>query len=57
MSTNGHEKIPIGMVGVGNQFPTIALIETGESFSNITPDQVLVIGTLANGFHNSDRRR
>jgi predicted dehydrogenase len=34
---------------VQNQFPTITLIETGEAFPNTTPDQVLVIGTLANG--------
>jgi predicted dehydrogenase len=34
---------------VENQFPTITLIETGETFPNTTPDQVLVIGTLANG--------
>jgi predicted dehydrogenase len=34
---------------VQNQFPTITLIETGETFPNTTPDQVLVIGTLANG--------
>jgi predicted dehydrogenase len=34
---------------VQNQFPNITLIETGETFPNTTPDQVLVIGTLANG--------
>jgi predicted dehydrogenase len=31
------------------QFPAITLVETGETFPNKTPDQVLVIGTLANG--------
>jgi hypothetical protein len=32
-----------------NQFLTITLMETGETFPNTTLDQVLVIGTLANG--------
>jgi predicted dehydrogenase len=31
------------------QFPAITLVETGEIFPNNTPDQVLVIGNLANG--------
>ena len=34
---------------VKNQFPTITLIETGETFPNTTPDQVVMIGTLADG--------
>jgi predicted dehydrogenase len=34
---------------VVNQFPTITITDTGETFPNTTPDQVLVIGTLANG--------
>ena len=34
---------------VKNQFPTITLIETGETFPNTTPDQVAMIGTLADG--------
>jgi predicted dehydrogenase len=34
---------------VTTQFPEITLIETGETFDNKTPDQVLVIGTLAKG--------
>ncbi len=31
------------------QFPAITLIETGETFANRTPDQVVAIGTLARG--------
>jgi hypothetical protein len=31
------------------QFPSITLIETGESFPNNSPDQVLAIDTLAKG--------
>jgi predicted dehydrogenase len=34
---------------VVNQFPTITITDTGETLPNTTPDQVLVIGTLANG--------
>jgi len=34
---------------VAPQFPAITLIETGETFPNQTPDQVLAIGTLAKG--------
>ena len=34
---------------VKEQFPTITLIENGETFPNKTPDQVAAIGTLANG--------
>src|SRR4029077_10226380 len=34
---------------VAPRFPAITLVETGEIFPNNTPDQVLVIGTLANG--------
>ena len=34
---------------VKNQFPTVTLIETEETFPNTTPDQVAVIGTLTNG--------
>ena len=34
---------------VVNQFPTITITDNGETFPNTTPDQVLVIGTLANG--------
>jgi predicted dehydrogenase len=34
---------------VKDQFPSVTLIETGETFPNTTPDQVVVIGTLANG--------
>ena len=34
---------------VKEQFPTITLIETGETFPNKTPDQVAAIGTLASG--------
>jgi predicted dehydrogenase len=34
---------------VTSQFPKNTLVETGESLPNKTPDQVLVIGTLANG--------
>jgi hypothetical protein len=34
---------------VTSQFPTITLNETEETFPNKTPDQVVVIGTLANG--------
>jgi len=32
-----------------NQFPDITIIETGKTYLNSTPDQVLVIGRLANG--------
>jgi predicted dehydrogenase len=32
-----------------NQFPTLTLVETGETFPNTRPDQVAVIGTLADG--------
>jgi len=32
-----------------NQFPTITITDNGETLPNTTPDQVLVIGTLANG--------
>jgi len=35
---------------VANQFPEITIIETKETFSNSTPDQVLVIGKLTAGF-------
>jgi len=38
-----------GSAVVVNQFPTITITDTGETFPNTTPDQVLVIGTLANG--------
>jgi predicted dehydrogenase len=34
---------------VVNQFPTITITDNGETLPNTTPDQVLVIGTLANG--------
>jgi predicted dehydrogenase len=34
---------------VKDQFPSVTLIETGETFPNATPDQVVIIGTLANG--------
>ena len=34
---------------VKNQFPIITLIETGETFPNTTPDQVAMVGTLADG--------
>ena len=34
---------------VRNQFPTLTLIETGETFANTTPDEVAIVGTLAGG--------
>ena len=34
---------------VKNQFPTVTIIETEQTYSNTTPDQVVVIGTLAVG--------
>jgi predicted dehydrogenase len=34
---------------VVNQFPTITITDGNETFPNTTPDQVLVIGTLASG--------
>ena len=34
---------------VVNQFPTITITDNDETLPNTTPDQVLVIGTLANG--------
>ena len=34
---------------VKDQFPSVTLIETGETFPNTTPDQVVVIGAFANG--------
>jgi hypothetical protein len=52
-STDGTKKIFASTLGFdvssGLACDRITLIETGEAFPNTTPDQVLVIGTLANG--------